>query len=171
MDFDPSQYGTLANDLLCAAGWPEFRMPLVIGECTSPDVRARLTHKKAKDIFPKAAHPDAALSGLYLYIACFEESHSIAQDIKDVNGSYWHAILHRQEPDAGNAGYWFHKVGTHAIFADLAREAELLRYPIKGKWDPIAFVSYCADSDNKKLAKEVQNVEWQLLFHHCARPK
>ena len=171
MDFDPSQYGILTNDLLCAAGWPDFRMPLVIGGCTSPEVRARLINKKAKDIFPKAAHPNAALSGLYLYISCFEESHSIAQDIKDVDGSYWHAILHRQEPDAGNAGYWFHKVGRHTLFVDLAHEAELLGYPTKGKWDPIAFVSYCADSDNKKLAIEVQNLEWQLLFHHCARTK
>ena len=171
MDFDPSQYGTLANDLLCAAGWPDIRMPLVIGECSSAEVRTRLMHKSAKEIFPNAVHPSAALSGLYLYIGCFEESHSIAQDTKDVDGSYWHAILHRQEPDAGNAEYWFHKVGRHALFTNLAHEAELLGYPNKGRWDPIAFVSYCAVADNKKLAVEVQNIEWQLLFHHCARPK
>ncbi len=27
----------------------------------------------------------------------------------------WHAILHRQEPDAGNAAYWFRQAGPHPV--------------------------------------------------------
>ena len=171
MDFDPTTYGQAAQDLLLAAGHPHQRMPLAIGDCSNLEARAQLKNKKATAIFPKAAHPEAALSGLYLYIGCFEESHSIAQDIKDVDGSYWHAILHRQEPDAFNAGYWFNRVGRHAIFSQLALEAEALGYGKPGTWDPIAFIRYAADSANRNLAIEVQHLEWQLLFHHCAKAK
>lgn len=171
MDLDPSIYGPLACDLLLAAGFPHRRMPLVIGDCSAPDVRAQLKNRKASAIFPKAVHAEAALSGLYLYISCFEESHLIAQDIKDVEGSYWHAILHRQEPDAFNAGYWFNRAGRHAVFPALAEEAETLGYETQGKWDPVAFIRYAEDAANHNVAVEVQNAEWQLLFHHCAKSK
>ena len=171
MEFDPALYGAVAESLLLAAGWPGHRMPLVIGDCNAPTVRAQLHNKKATDIFPNALHPNAALSGLYLYVSCFEESHNLAQDIKNADGSYWHAILHRQEPDAANASYWFHKVGSHATFPDLAKEAEALGYKTKTTWDPHGFLTFCAAPANKKLALEIQHAEWQLLFHHCARTK
>ena len=171
MEFDPALYGAVAESLLLAAGWPGHRMPLVIGDCNAPHVRAQLHNKKATDIFPDAVHPEAALSGLYLYISCFEESHTIAQDIKNADGSYWHAILHRLEPDAGNASYWFHKMGGHAVFPLLAKEAAALGYKTNATWDPQAFLAFCDSGANQKLTLEIQNVEWQLLFHHCARTK
>ena len=50
----------------------------------------------------------------------------MAQDLETQEGSYWHAIVHRQEPDAGNSGYWFRQVGKHPIFPALrARAAEI----------------------------------------------
>ena len=171
MELDLTIYGPVAHDMLIAAGYPQRRMPLVIGDCSAPDVRAQLKNKKASAIFPMASHPEAALSGLYLYIGCFEEAHLIAQDIKDADGSYWHAILHRQEPDAFNAGYWFNRVGQHPLFSALADEAEALGYGSGGEWDPIAFIRYAEDSGNRNIATEVQHAEWQLLWRHCAKSK
>ena len=171
MEFDLTIYGPVAHSLLLAADCPKRRMPLVIGDCSNQEARAELKNKKASAIFPKAANPEAALSGIYLYIGCFEEAHSIAQDIKDVDGSYWHAILHRQEPDAFNAGYWFKQVGRHQIFSTLALEAKASGYGNGGNWDPIAFIRYAENSANRDLAIEVQHLEWQLLFHHCAKTK
>ena len=176
MELDPSLYGPVAAELLHLAGFPSRRMTLVIGDCTATAVRSRLK-QRASAVFPDAAAPEAALSGLYLYISCFEDSHTIAQDIHTADGSYWHAILHRQEPDAGNASYWFHRVGSHPIFPALAAEAETLRYPTASKWDPVQFIAYCEKArhsgkkDQVALATAVQHAEWQLLFHHCARPQ
>jgi hypothetical protein len=59
------------------------------------------------------------MAGLYLYFGCWAEAHETAQDIATPEGSYWHAIVHRQEPDAWNSGYWFRQVGAHAIYPAL----------------------------------------------------
>lgn len=41
----------------------------------------------------------------------WEKSHDIAQDIKTPTGSWIHALLHREEGDLGNAGYWYRRAG------------------------------------------------------------
>jgi hypothetical protein len=108
----------------------------------------------------------------------------VAQNDSSAEGSYWHAILHRQEPDAGNAAYWFRQTGTHAIYPKLAKEAHdiLLRYPdaefrAGERWDAFGFVTFCErarlqpGSPSESAAREIQRAEWQLLFDHCAHPK
>ena len=100
-------------------------------------------------------------------------AHETAQDIDTAEGSYWHAIVHRQEPDAGNAGYWFRQVGAHAIFPELRARAAEIGMPTGARWDPIAFIEYCGratqGSDEERIAQEVQRAEWQLLFAWCAK--
>jgi hypothetical protein len=133
--------------------------------------RERLRPVSASQLFAGAYAPEAALCGLYVYFSCFEEAHSIAQNIPTAEGSYWHAIVHREEPDASNAAYWFRKVGMHPIFADLARAAGQ-----EGLWDPFAFIEMCEQarrqpgSELETRARALRRVEWQLLFDYCARP-
>ena len=115
------------------------------------------------------------MAGLYLYFSCLDDAHTIAQSIQTPDGSFWHGIMHRQEPDAGNAGYWFRRVGKHAIFPDLRTAAEKLGYPSGASWDPFAFIDACEEarrcpgSARELLMQRVQLAEWQLLFDHCAR--
>lgn len=158
-------------------------MPLVSGTCSSLPAKSQLSGKRALELFPGARAPEAALAGLWLYFSCFDESHHIAQDIHSPEGSLWHAILHRQEPDSGNAAYWFRRAGHHPVFEDLCRSADsiLAVYPeaefrTGGKWDPFSFIMFCErarqqpGSSSERAALEIQRAEWQLLFGYCAGP-
>ncbi|MBV9035984.1 MAG: hypothetical protein JO182_15950 [Acidobacteriaceae bacterium] len=141
----------------------------------------------ATNLFPGARHPDAALSGLFLLLNCWERSHGISQDIPSREGSYWHGIAHRIEPDSSNAGYWFRKVGDHPIFPELHRQAqgifdrekaisEGVPWQLKGQWDPFLFIDWCDEarakpnSQEERLTLQMQKAEWQLLFQWCAAP-
>jgi hypothetical protein len=119
---------------------------------------------------------------LFVYLSCFEEAHDFAQSLDSAEGSLWHGVLHRREPDATNAAYWFRRAGGHPIFPDLAGEAREVagRFPeaqldFSGGWDPIAFVDVCErarrapGSALESAAIEIQRAEWQFLFDYCAR--
>src|SRR5262245_3674168 len=43
------------------------------------------------------------LAGLWLAHDFLDESHAISQEIETPDGSYWHAIMHRREPDYWNS--------------------------------------------------------------------
>lgn len=135
----------------------------------------------------RIADEDAArccLAGLWLAHDFLDESHAISQDIDTPDGSYWHAIVHRREPDYWNSKYWFRRVGRHPVFAPLAARASELasRAPsansaaflAAGDWDAFAFVDLCeavagGKSRAEELAREIARAEWQLLFDHCYR--
>ncbi|HEX4231034.1 MAG TPA: hypothetical protein VHZ07_20325 [Bryobacteraceae bacterium] len=131
-------------------------------------------------LFPGARAPEAAVSGLLLLAGCWEESHQVSQDIKSTEGSYWHAIAHRVEPDSSNAGHWFRRVGEHGIFAELRRRSsEILEstgtpWALKPAWDPFLFIEWCEQArrapgtKKERAALEIQRAEWDLLFEWCA---
>jgi hypothetical protein len=117
----------------------------------------------------------ACLSGLWLYHDFLDESHTISQEIETPTGAYWHGIMHRREPDAANSKYWFHRVGRHPVFEELAKDAAELGYRRNGiDWDPFAFIDYCEEHRGKAnqdevLCRKVQLREWELLFDWCYR--
>ena len=163
MPFDPQAYGPEVAAILALDGDGERLMPLVQSGCSAPEARSRLQAVTARTLFPQSYAPEAALAGLYLYFGCWAEAHEIAQNVSTPEGSYWHAIVHRQEPDAANSGYWFRQVGAHPIFPALAKIAGIAR------WDPFEFIRQCENARPGTL--ELQRAEWQLLFDYCAAKK
>jgi hypothetical protein len=183
MRFESQAYGEAVAKILALDGSGERLMPLAFPKCSSEEARDAIARAGARRLFPQARAPEAAQAGLYLYFSCFDEAHEVAQSISTAEGSYWHAIVHRQEPDAGNSAYWFRRVGTHSIFPELqkaavqivqARPEMVAKLP--ARWDPFWFLDFCEkvragnSPDGMQAAGEMQRAEWQLLFHYCASP-
>jgi hypothetical protein len=61
-----------------------------------------------------------------------DASHNISQDLKDADGSYVHALMHRREGDYENTKYWIARVGKHAVYGQLGKP-----------WDANAMVDRC----------------------------
>ncbi len=121
----------------------------------------------------------ALKAGLLQIHDALDESHSHSQSIEGQgryqNGDYWHAIMHRREPDYSNAKYWFRHVGTHPIFDELAEFAQNVdtnSFFERSDWDPFAFVDMCQqaekkrDSDLTSTAEQIQYQEMLLLLIH-----
>jgi hypothetical protein len=172
--FNPRAYGEEVARILEFDGGGRRLMPLTSHECSSRPAHELLRQTTALNLFPGARAPEAAMAGLYLYFSCWDDAHRLAQDIDTAEGSYWHGIVHRQEPDPGNAAYWFRRVGAHAIFPALRERAVSLGMPLGARWDPLAFIEICerarrqTGSELEKQALQVQLAEWQLLFDYCA---
>jgi hypothetical protein len=168
--------------ILALAENGERLMPLAQGSCCSQEALGRIQSSPVETLFPAARAPRAALAGLYLYFSCREEAHDIAQSDSSADGSYWHGIVHRQEPDVDNASYWFRRVGKHPVFPGLLEAAQAIAaaHPgadlnLAGEWDSLAFIDVCErarrqpGSELDRIALEIQRVEWQRLFDYCAQ--
>ncbi|MCU1239005.1 MAG: hypothetical protein JWP63_6972 [Candidatus Solibacter sp.] len=157
--FDPRAYGDVVANILALDGNGQRLMPLVRTPRGLPGARELISSAKVTPL-QRAA--------LYVYCDLWNDAHETAQEIDTPDGSYWHAIVHRQEPDPGNAAYWFRQVGTHPIFPALRTAAAEIGLPVGPAWDPFAFIDYSTRaapaSPEDLLARRVQLAEWQLLF-------
>jgi hypothetical protein len=119
-------------------------------------------------------------AGLYQLHDFLDESHIQSQSLEgDRDADLWHAIMHRREPDYGNARYWCRRVGSHPVHDQLAPLAAplLAQAGVVGfssaKWDSFRFVDLCEQvkNDNSpahRAAREVQWLEMTLHLAHCA---
>lgn len=116
--------------------------------------------------------PPGCQAGLWLAFGYWEKAHQVAQDLETPDGSFWHAILHRREPDAWNSKYWFRQVGNHPVYSELATAALALGYGDGTTWDAARFVDDCekyrdTGTETEATLKAVQAKEWELLFAWC----
>lgn len=150
--FDPTAYDPAVAAIL---GNGRKLLPLV---CGPADERFRVAIEEL--------HVQPAVrAGLWAYHDFWEEAHTVAQDIDTPDGRFWHAVLHRREPDAFNSNYWWRRVGRHPVLDELRRDAGELGIT---DWSPSGFVEACGRGDNADLLQRVQLREWQLLFAHVA---
>jgi len=130
------------------------RLELYFGENKTPEI-------------PRELLRSAAL----LWHDQLDASHTLSQGIDTPEGSWLHGIMHRREPDYGNARYWFHRVGEHTAFPKLTgRVAEFTgrRQP----WDPFAFIDECEQAEQGRDAqavwvlRRIQAAEFEVLVEH-----
>jgi hypothetical protein len=142
-----------------------------------------LRGRTPQELFPGARAPEAAVAGAWLALGDLDAAHKAAQEIETPEGSFWHAILHRREPDPANSAYWFRRTGRHPVFPALReRVAALLdefadvRFALKDEWDPYAFIDFYETarrrpgSRERELSDAIEQIEWELLFEYCTRP-
>jgi hypothetical protein len=133
-------------------------------------------------------------AGLLLIHDYLEPSHQYSQSIEgegsDVNGDYWHGIMHRREPDFGNSKYWFRRVGDHPCFVRLAAAArqlmeqfydsqadEWIEKLTRSGWDSMAAVDFFQEAHAphykgtafQQFAGCLQMQEMLILLTHCCR--
>lgn len=170
------------------AGIGDGRRPMPLaGDCPAREetlqLGALVRDHPLDDLFPGARDDKSALAGLWLYVNALEESHRVSQSIPSVNGSFWHGIMHRREPDPGNAAYWFRRVGQHPAFPGILSEARAVlesfpsvRLPLQERWDPFRFIDFCEEARRQPgsvmeaAAMAIQLAEWRVLFAYCASP-
>jgi len=127
---------------------------------------------------------DCCLAGMWLWNGFLERSHDLSQNIDTPEGSWWHGIMHRREPDPGNAAYWFRRVGDHPLFSTLGDRVQKHAMQIEltdevqwlahcTDWKPQQFIEACESARHHSneavchVLRQVAAIEWHALFEHC----
>ena len=164
---------------------------------TAPDwLHAQLAQFDVSSVISEIGNQSDAMAmqaGLLQLHDFLDASHDLSQTVQGEGrhqaGDYWHAIMHRREPDYSNSKYWFRRVGRHPVFDALAqRSADILgrcespsasdwasRLRAANGWEPFAFVDLCeacsrsSDSSLTRAAEEIQFTEMLLLIEQTYR--
>ena len=176
----------LASLAFAALGGDDALGPALIRQAPPrPRLETALEEPAIAKLLPGSNRPArlALAAGLLQIHDFWDPSHEAAQAADDLGerrfSAYWHGIAHRREPDAGNAAYWFRRVGRHAIFGPLAQSARPIleghgddrwaaRLAGRDAWDPQAMIDLRTGvrpgSDQEILARRLQRLEMQLLL-------
>lgn len=183
--FITEKYGSLVSPLLSV----KEQITLEPGK-PNEEAGAVLKSLRAHSLFPgeevrREEMARLCLSGLWLLHGYLEESHKISQSIGSEEGSYWHGLMHRREPDFPNAKYWFSRVQFHPVTeqlgdkvpsmvkqADLDFSTAFLQQ--QEQWSADKFVDLCqavlmGKSEGSSICLRVAALEWELLFDYCYR--
>jgi hypothetical protein len=144
------------------------------------DEARALVRRPPETLFAGARSPAGALAGLLLIAGFWAEAHDAASELDTPEGSYWHALTHRMEPDTWNSNYWFRRVGPHPIFPMLLERSQVfaarpgqtaIRLP--RQWDSKRFNELCeearmsTDGPFAKAVEEIHSLEVHLLWDWC----
>ncbi len=181
----------------CPIDWSEetvFLPPLVPTLSRAGRSQLLLT-EQADDWLPteysrKSPEFSAIQAGLFLWLDELDLAHAHAQAVeytgKHRAGDYWHAIVHRREPDPSNSKYWYRQVGSHPVYPALKQQAEALAGAMEqtadshyqrlwtgSHWEPGLFVDFCSrcspGSTADLFARRLQAIEMILLLRQTLR--
>ncbi len=181
----------MSSDLLFASVRPllETPQPATLGPGPRPGVLPVETLNRRLEALlaqtPRTRAAQDAMRGLVLlWHDHLAAAHALVRGLENPDGRLLHGIMHRREPDYGNAKYWFRRAGSHRCYPPLAErltaalaeagEPELNRrlFP-RGVWDPFGFVDLCEAAasltpDHPRVARlqEVQRLEFEVLAEH-----
>jgi hypothetical protein len=187
----PETGSPLATQIISAN--PHAYQTLVIEGAAPPLAYELLNGIKAEQLLATPAGSltaaQAMLAGLWLWHDGLEECHRIVQGSPlpphRSTFAFWHAIMHRREGDFSNSKYWYARTDGHpalqtmtnhagSIVNPAAADNSLLRL-IAGEWNANAFVDLVESvhrdqvDPRHRVAVQLQQLEWRLLFEHCAR--
>ena len=179
---------------------PSFCLPSEIADLLDPDLpplgpgtpKAEFEQRIAKtapetvlgSAIVSLGNADCCLAGIWLWNGFLDQSHELSQNVDTPEGSWWHGIMHRREPDASNAAYWFRRVGDHQLFSALGEKvrehAKQTELPDEAQWlsqctnwKPQQFIEAsesASHNPNKvvcRVLREVAAIEWYTLFDYC----
>ena len=99
-------------------------------------------------------------AGLHLLNDDIHNCHIIAQEHENSDSNYWHAILHRREPDYWNSKYWYRRVDNHPVIQQMKNE--------EVGWDPFNFVAQCEKFFTAQT-RQIQLQEMTLLLNYTIK--
>jgi len=115
-----------------------------------------------------------AKAGLFLMNGDWKRAHEVAQELDSPTAAYWHALVHRHEPDFDNSKYWLRRVGRHPVHAALAAAAkddpEARSAMPKEQWDPIRFTDCYRDSGESSWTRRIEAIELRALLDYSLAP-
>lgn len=162
-------------------------------EAWQRELTVKLQNMPLTNLFGNQLLKDASLGntvkiGLLLWNDALDEAHHILQEINTKTGHYWHAIMHRREPNYENSKYWFNRVSNHPIYPALRKNVldllkgsllelnELTSYAMeiedRNNWDAVQFVEWCQTGTQNpnvgvaKFLRRTQVEEIKLLLDY-----